>query len=184
MSGAVLVVVALGAGVVHEAISRPDGLRVASAQAPTTRSAASATKDFSIPYSPQSRYHDTGSEICNSTAGTSMTQLKWFAAGLMAMVTLQVAHAQGQVLAYECSSRDVTGDLSPPYFEVNLATAKVSFPKGNPPRTVAVDIQDNEFAFIVPYNYYEVKIDRRSGLVLTRSNRRIWAENGTCKQVK
>ena len=77
-----------------------------------------------------------------------------------------------------------TGDQSAPFFEVNLATSKVSFPKGDPPLTVTVEIADNEFAFIVPYNYYEVKIDRRSGLVLTRSNRRIWAENGTCTPAK
>jgi hypothetical protein len=105
-----------------------------------------------------------------------------FAAVLTAAASLGTA--QAQILSYTCTSKDVTGDQSPPYFEVNLATAKVAFPKGNPPRTVTVEITDNEFAFIVPYNYYEVKIDRRSGLVLTRSNRRIWAENGTCKPEK
>lgn len=104
------------------------------------------------------------------------------ATALLAAAPLQ--EVQAQVLSYTCTSPDVTGDGSPPYFEVNLATSKVSFPKGDPPRSVAVEITDNEFAFIVPYNYYEVKIDRRSGLVLTRSNRRIWAENGTCTPAK
>lgn len=113
-----------------------------------------------------------------------MSRFAWPAALVLALVPFQPAQAQGQVQVYECTSADVTGDLSPPYFEVNLATSKVTFPRGNPPRTVTVEISDNEFAFIVPYNYYEVKIDRRSGLVLTRSNRRIWAENGTCRQVK
>jgi hypothetical protein len=105
-----------------------------------------------------------------------------FATVLLAATPFRAAHAQ--VLSYSCTSRDVTGDRSPADFEVNLATSKVSFPKGDPPRTVTVEITDNEFAFVVPYNYYEVKIDRRSGLVLTRSNRRIWAENGTCTPAK
>ena len=83
-----------------------------------------------------------------------------------------------------CASRTPSAVGTTAYFEVNLATSKVSFPKGDPPRSVTVEITDNEFAFIVPYNYYEVKIDCRSGLVLTRSNRRIWAENGTCTPVK
>jgi hypothetical protein len=113
-----------------------------------------------------------------------MSRLALPAAVALALAPLQPAWGQAQVLIYECTSRDVTGDLSPPYLEVNLSTSKVTFPQGNPPRTVTVEISDNEFAFIVPYNYYEVKIDRRSGLVLTRSNRRIWAENGTCRQVK
>lgn len=104
-----------------------------------------------------------------------------FATVLLAAVPFAV-HAQ--VLKYSCTSQDVTGDQSPPYFEVDLATSKVSFPKGDPPRTVTAEITDNEFAFIVPYNYYEVKIDRRSGLVLTHSNRRIWTENGTCTPAK
>lgn len=107
-----------------------------------------------------------------------MARSTFFAAIWLAAGPLAAAHAQ--VLSYSCTSKDVTGDQSPPYFEVNLATSKVSFPKGDPPRTVTVEITDNEFAFIVPYNFYEVKIDRRSGLVLTRSNKRIWAENGTC----
>ncbi len=111
-----------------------------------------------------------------------MTRASFFATVLLAAAPLGTAHAE--VLSYTCTSKDVTGDLSPPYFEVNLATSKVTFPKGDPPRTVTVEITDNEFAFIVPYNYYEVKIDRRSGLVLTRSNKRIWAENGTCTPVK
>ncbi len=97
---------------------------------------------------------------------------------LLAVAPLQEACAQ--VMSYSCTSPEVTGDQSPPYFEINLATGKVSFPKGDPPRTVTAEITDNEFSFIVPYSYYEVKIDRRSGLVLTRSNRRIWAESGTC----
>jgi hypothetical protein len=101
---------------------------------------------------------------------------------LLAVAPFATAHAQ--VLSYSCTSSDVTGDRSPPYFEVDLAASRVSFPKGDPPRTVTAEITDNEFAFIVPYNYYEVKIDRRSGLVLTRSNRRIWAENGTCTPAK
>jgi hypothetical protein len=101
---------------------------------------------------------------------------------LLSVAPLQGVHAQ--VLSYSCTTSEVTGDQSPPYFEVDLATGKISFPKGDPPRTVTVEITDNEFAFIVPYNYYEVKINRRSGLVLTRSNRRIWAENGTCTPVK
>lgn len=106
---------------------------------------------------------------------------------LFSMVLLAAASpgpAYAQVLSYSCTSRDVTGDQSPPYFEVDLATSRVSFPKGDPPRTVTAEITDNEFAFIVPYDYYEVKIDRRSGLVLTRSNRRIWAESGTCTPAK
>ncbi len=111
-----------------------------------------------------------------------MMRVALFSTVLLAAVPLGAAHAQ--VLSYTCTSKDVTGDQSPPYFEVNLATSRVSFPMGSPPRTVTVEISDNEFAFIVPYNYYEVKIDRRSGLVLTRSNRRIWAENGTCKPAK
>ena len=110
-----------------------------------------------------------------------MSRLATLAAFLASLAPLG---GGAQVLAYECTSRDVTGDLSQPYFEVDLKTSKVTFPKGNPPRTVPVEILDNEFAFIVPYNYYEVKIDRRTGLVLTRSNRRIWSENGTCRQVK
>ncbi len=112
-----------------------------------------------------------------------MSRLTWPAAVLVMLALVPSHPAQAQLLAYECTSRDVTGDLSPPYFEVDVATSKVTFPRGNPPRTVTVEITDNEFAFIVPYNYYEVKIDRRSGLVLTRSNRRIWAENGTCRRV-
>jgi len=111
-----------------------------------------------------------------------MTRAASFCTVLLAAAPLGAA--QAQVLSYSCTSRDVTGDQSPPYFEVDLATSKVSFPKGDPPRTVTVEITDNEFAFIVPYNYYEVKIDRRSGLVLSRSNRRIWAENGTCTPAK
>jgi hypothetical protein len=111
-----------------------------------------------------------------------MKRVALFAAVVLAAAPVGAARAQ--VLNYSCTSKDVTGDQSPPYFEVNLATSKVSFPKGDPPRTVIAEITDNEFAFIVPYNYYEVKIDRRSGLVLTRSNRRIWAENGTCTPAK
>lgn len=100
------------------------------------------------------------------------------------LAAVPFAAANAEVLTYSCTSKDVTGDQSPPYFEVNLATSKVTFPKGNPPRSVTAEINDGEIAFIVPYNYYEVKIDRRSGLVLTRSNRRIWAENGTCTPAK
>jgi hypothetical protein len=111
-----------------------------------------------------------------------MKHSAWFATVLLAIAPLTAA--QAEVLIYSCTSKDVTGDESPPYFEVDLAASKVSFPKGNPPRSVTAEITDNEFAFIVPYNYYEVKIDRRSGLVLTRSNRRIWAENGTCTPEK
>lgn len=108
-------------------------------------------------------------------------------AALFSTVVLAAAPfgaAQAQVLSYSCTSGDVTGDWSPPCFGVDLATSKVSFPKGDPPRAVTVEITDSEFAFVVPYNYYEAKIDRRSGLVLTRSNRRIWAENGTCTPAK
>ena len=111
-----------------------------------------------------------------------MKRTALFAAVLL--VTAPFGAAYAQVLSYSCPFRDVTGDQSPPYFEVNLATSKVSFPKGDPPRSVTVEIAENEFAFIVPYNCYEVKIDRRSGLALTRSNRRIWAENGTCTPAK
>ena len=111
-----------------------------------------------------------------------MKRAALFSTALLAAAPFGAAHAQ--VLSYSCTSKDVTGDQSPPYFEVNLATSKVSFPKGDPPRSVTVEITDNEFAFIVPYNYYGAKIDRRSGLVLTRSNRRIWAENGTCTPAK
>lgn len=111
-----------------------------------------------------------------------MKRAALFATILLSAAPFGAAHAQ--VLSYSCTSSDVTGDRSPPYIEVDLAASKVSFPKGDPPRTVTVEITDNELAFIVPYNYYEVKIDRRSGLVLTRSNRRIWAENGTCTPAK
>lgn len=73
------------------------------------------------------------------------------ATALLAAAPLPGAHAQ--VLRYSCNSPDVTGDGSPPYFEVDLATSRVSFPKGDPPRSVTAEITDNEFAFIVPYNY-------------------------------
>ena len=43
---------------------------------------------------------------------------------------------------------------------------------------------NNALAFSVPCNDYEAKIDRRSGLVLTCSNRRIRVENGTCTPAK
>ena len=43
---------------------------------------------------------------------------------------------------------------------------------------------NNALAFSVPCDDDEAKIDRRSGLVLTRSNRRMWAENGTCTPAK
>jgi hypothetical protein len=111
-----------------------------------------------------------------------MTRSALLATALLAVAPLQAAYAE--VLRYSCTSPDVTGDQSPPYFGVDLVSARVAFPKGDPPRTVMAEITDNEFSFIVPYNYYEAKIDRRSGLVLTRSNRRIWAENGTCTPVK
>ncbi len=107
--------------------------------------------------------------------------------GRLALVLAAVAlpqAARADSIVYSCTSKDVTGDKSPPYFEVDLVGSKLTFPKGDPPRTVPVEITDNEFAFIVPYNYYEVKIDRRTGMVLTRSNKRIWAENGTCTPAK
>lgn len=103
-------------------------------------------------------------------------------AALFASVLLAAAPLapNARVLRCACPSRDVTGDQSPPYFGVEFVTSRVPFPKGDPPCTVTAEIADNEFAFVVPYSHYEVMIDRRSGMVLTRGNRRIWAGNGTC----
>jgi hypothetical protein len=47
-----------------------------------------------------------------------------------------------------------------------------------------VEITGSGFAFVVPYSCHEVKIGRRSDLVLTCSNQRIRAGNGICTPAK
>jgi hypothetical protein len=49
---------------------------------------------------------------------------------------------------------------------LNDAPFAVLFPKGDPSRAATVEITGGEFAFVVPYDDDEAKIDRRSGLVL------------------
>lgn len=98
----------------------------------------------------------------------------------MTLVLLIPTASQAEVLKYACTSQDVGGQKTAPYLVVDTESKKVSFPKGEPPQTAPVEVTAGEISYVTPYGFYEVKIDRRSGLVLTRTNKRIWVENGTC----
>jgi hypothetical protein len=103
--------------------------------------------------------------------------------GIMALAGMAVAFpwaAEAEILKYRCTSPQVGGQLAEPFLEVDLVAKKVYFPKGNPPQTTTADISAGEISYVTPYGFYEVKIDRRSGLVLTRTTKRIWVENGSC----
>lgn len=92
--------------------------------------------------------------------------------------------AHAEILKFRCTSPQVGGQQVEPFLEVDTETKKVSFPKGNPPQSANVEVSVGEISYVTPYGYYEVKIDRRSGLVLTRTTKRIWVENGSCTQEK
>jgi hypothetical protein len=103
------------------------------------------------------------------------------AAVLLASTVLLVSGtAQAEIIKYRCTSPQVGGQQAEPFFEVDLVAKKVFFPKGNPPQSTTAEISAGEISYVTPYGYYEVKVDRRSGLVLTRTTKRIWVENGSC----
>lgn len=97
--------------------------------------------------------------------------------GVLAFAPMTV---QAEILKYRCTSPQVGGQQAEPYFEVDTETKKVSFPRGTPPQSANAEITPGEISYVTPYGYYEVKVDRRSGLVLTRTTKRIWVENGNC----
>jgi hypothetical protein len=92
--------------------------------------------------------------------------------------------ARAEVLKYRCTSPQVGGQQVEPYLEVDTEALKVSFPRGTPPQSATAEVTVGEVSYVTPYGYYEVKIDRRSGQVLTRTTKRIWVENGTCTREK
>ncbi len=110
----------------------------------------------------------------------------WQAAAVLLASTawLVPGVAEAQILKFRCTSPQVGGQQAEPFFEVDLVAKKVYFPKGNPPQSTSADITAGEISYVTPYGFYEVKIDRRSGLVLTRTTKRIWVENGSCVQDK
>lgn len=99
---------------------------------------------------------------------------------LTAALVLAPLAAHAEILKFRCTSPQVGGQQAEPYFEVDTETKKVSFPRGNPPQSANAEITPGEISYVTPYGYYEVKLDRRSGLVLTRTTKRIWVENGNC----
>ncbi len=92
--------------------------------------------------------------------------------------------AQADVLKFRCTSAQAGGQQIEPYFEVDTKAEKVFFPKSNPPQNAPVTVTPGEISYVSPYGYYEVKLDRRSGMVLTRTDKRIWVQNGTCQPDK
>lgn len=104
------------------------------------------------------------------------------ALGLSMAVTPLAARAE--VLKFRCTSPQTGGQQTESYFEVDAKAGKVFFPKSNPPQEAPVTVTPGEISYVSPYGYYEVKLDRRSGMVLTRTNKRIWVQNGTCQPDK
>ena len=92
--------------------------------------------------------------------------------------------AQAEVLKFRCTSPQTGGQQTESYFEVDTKAEKVFFPRSNPPQDAPVTVTPGEISYVSPYGYYEVKLDRRSGMVLTRTNKRIWVQNGTCQPDK
>ena len=88
--------------------------------------------------------------------------------------------AAAEILKYRCTSPAVGGQKVEPELVVDTGTRMVNFPGGKPPQSATAEISPGEISYVTPYGYYEVKIDRRSGLVLTRTTKRIWVENGSC----
>ena len=113
-----------------------------------------------------------------------MKRLPSAAAATTAIVLSLTPAARAEVLKYRCTSPQVGGQQVEPYLEVDTEALKVSFPRSNPPQKATVELTAGEVSYVTPYGYYEVKIDRRSGMVLTRTTKRIWVENGTCSLEK
>ena len=99
---------------------------------------------------------------------------------LASMLSLVAGTAEAEIIKYRCTSPQVGGQQVEPFFEVDLVAKKVFFPKGGPPQSTTAEISAGEISYVTPYGFYEVKVDRRSGLVLTRTTKRIWVENGSC----
>jgi hypothetical protein len=96
------------------------------------------------------------------------------------IILLSCAPARAEILKFRCTSPQVGGQQVEPYLEVNTETLTVVFPRSDPPKNAPAEVTAGEVSYVTPYGYYEVKIDRRSGLVLIRTTKRIWVENGSC----